>query len=214
MAPAEADLRPQPGLAQVRSLVDRVTPAGLPVDLNIGSLPEDVPPGVDLAAFRVIQEALTNVIKHAGKPKTSVTVDCREQALVIEITDAGAPIPAAVPAVSGGGRGLIGLRERLALYGGELDAGPVLGGGWRVRARIPLDEANSSPSSAESVSREESGAMVSSPSSAESVSLGKSGAMVSSPSLAESVSVGELVATVSSPSSPESAARGSAARAR
>src|SRR6202167_2372787 len=76
--PAGQDLRPQPGLGQLRSLVDGVTAAGLPVDLHIGDLPLGLPPGLDLAAFRVVQEALTNVIKHAGKPNTSVSVDYRD----------------------------------------------------------------------------------------------------------------------------------------
>ena len=70
-----------------------------------------------------MQEALTNVLKHAGKPRTSVGLDCQDGDLIVEVADAGPPIPAAVPAVPGGGRGLLGLRERVALYGGQLDAG-------------------------------------------------------------------------------------------
>jgi signal transduction histidine kinase len=134
---AAGDLRPQPGLGQLRALVDRMTAAGLPVDLHVGDVPEDLPPGLDLAAFRVIQEALTNVIKHAGKPRTRVRVDVRDGDLVLEVADAGRPIPAAGPAAPAAGRGLLGLRERAALYGGELQAGPQPGGGWLVRARIP-----------------------------------------------------------------------------
>jgi signal transduction histidine kinase len=118
-----------------------VTAAGLPVELHVGDVPPGLPSGLDLAAFRVVQEALTNVIKHAGQPRTSVRLDYREGDLVVEVADAGRPIPAAghPPAVAGAGRGLLGLRERTALYGGELEAGPRPGGGWLVRARIPVD---------------------------------------------------------------------------
>jgi signal transduction histidine kinase len=143
--PAGQDLRPQPGLGQLRSLIDGVTAAGLPVDLHIGDLPRGLPPGLDLAAFRVVQEALTNVIKHAGKPHTSVSVDYRDGDLVMAVADAGRPAGAArgaggtAPAIPGAGRGLLGLRERMAVYGGELEAGPQPDGGWLVRARIPAD---------------------------------------------------------------------------
>lgn len=136
---AGQDLRPQPGLGQLQSLIDRVSAAGLPIELHVGSLPDGLPPGLDLAAFRVVQEALTNVIKHAGKPRTRVRLDHREGDLVVEVADTGRPIPAAGPAASVGGRGLLGLRERTALYGGSLEAGPRPGGGWLVRARIPVD---------------------------------------------------------------------------
>jgi signal transduction histidine kinase len=139
-ATAREDLRPQPGLGQLRPLIDRVSAAGLAVDLRVGDLPPVLPPGVDLAAFRVVQEALTNVIKHAGGPPTSVSVDYRDGDLLVEVADAGptaAASPAAAPALPGAGRGLAGLRERAELYGGELEAGPRPGGGWLVRARIP-----------------------------------------------------------------------------
>ncbi len=137
--PASEDLRPQPGLGQLRPLIDGVTAAGLPVDLRIGDLPQGLPPGLDLTAFRVVQEALTNVIKHAGKPRTSVSVGCRDGDLVVEVADAGPQGGAGGPALPGAGRGLLGLRERVALYGGELDAGPRQDGGWLVRASIPAD---------------------------------------------------------------------------
>jgi len=130
------ELRPQPGLGQLRTLVDRVSAAGLDVDLQVDDLPGDLSPGVDLAAFRVVQEALTNVIKHAGGPPTSVRVGYRDGDIVVEVADAGAAGPVAAP-VPGAGRGLAGLRERARLYGGELEAGPRPGGGWLVRARIP-----------------------------------------------------------------------------
>ncbi len=140
--PDEEDLRPQPGLGQLRPLIDRVSAAGLPVELRVAGAPRGLPPGQDLAAFRVVQEALTNVIKHAGKPRTTVTLDYRANDLVVEVADAGRPFPAAGPAVTtadGGGRGLLGLRERMTLYGGDLMAGPRPGGGWLVRARMPVE---------------------------------------------------------------------------
>ena len=138
--PGAEDLRPQPGLGQLQPLIDRVSAAGLPVELRVGGVPRGLPPGQDLAAFRVVQEALTNVIKHAGKPRTTVTLDYRADDLVVEVADAGRPFPPAGPAAaSSSGRGLIGLRERTALYGGELEAGPRPDGGWRVRARMPVN---------------------------------------------------------------------------
>ena len=137
--PAGEDLRPQPGLEQVRPLVGRVAAAGLPVDLQVSGGLQDLPPGLDLAAFRVVQEALTNVLKHAGKPKTTVRLDLTDTELVVDIADSGPPIPAAAPAPPADrGRGLLGLRERVAIYGGQLEAGPRPGGGWRVSARLPL----------------------------------------------------------------------------
>jgi signal transduction histidine kinase len=144
---AEAELQPQPGLQQLQPLIDRVTAAGLSVELQVSGGLHDLPPGLDLAAFRVVQEALTNVIKHAGQARTRVRLDLNETELVVDVADAGRPAPAgrqvpAPPAVpSGGGRGLMGLRERIAIYGGELDAAPRPGGGWRVRARFPLEPA-------------------------------------------------------------------------
>jgi signal transduction histidine kinase len=144
-AMAEADLTPQPGLEQLRPLIDRVAAAGLPVELQVSGELHDLPPGLDLAAFRVVQEALTNVIKHAGQARTNVRLDRSDTDLVVDVADAGRPAPAgrqvpAPPAVpSGGGRGLIGLRERIELYGGELDAAPRPGGGWRVRAHFPVE---------------------------------------------------------------------------
>jgi len=144
-----ADLAPQPGLDELREMVDRVVTAGLPVELHITGTPRDLPPGLGLAVFRVVQEALTNVIKHAGKPQTEVWLNYESAALVVEVADSGRPIPAAVPASDasgvsvprGAGMGLLGLRERVALYGGELTAGPRPGGGWLVKARMPVEPA-------------------------------------------------------------------------
>jgi signal transduction histidine kinase len=138
------DLRPQPGLGQIEALIGRVAAAGLPVELTTGPLPAVLTPGVDLAAYRIVQEALTNVIKHAGKPRTTVMLDYRDGDLIVEVADAGRAMPAVGPICPGAGRGLLGLRERAALYGGELAAGPAPGGGWLVRARIPADPAAAS----------------------------------------------------------------------
>jgi signal transduction histidine kinase len=149
-SPWEADtapLRPQPGLGRLQALVDRVTAAGLPVRLTVTGPPRALPPGLDLTAYRVVQEALTNAMKHAGPAAAVVTLDYREDAVVIDVSDDGGPGhgPGREPnpartgavAVTGSGRGLLGLSERLSLYGGEFDAGPRPAGGWRVTARLP-----------------------------------------------------------------------------
>jgi hypothetical protein len=142
---AAPPLRPQPGLDQVTALIGRVSAAGLPAELQIRGTPRVLPPGMDLAAYRVVQEALTNVLKHAGRRSATVTLDYQPGALVVEVANdggpGGEPAPRAAPAapdpVPGGGRGLLGLRERVLLYDGELEAGDQPGGGWRVRARFP-----------------------------------------------------------------------------
>jgi signal transduction histidine kinase len=131
---------PQPGIGQLNSLIGRVQAAGLPVELRVDRMPDGLPAGPDLAAYRVVQEALTNVLKHAGKPRTQVGLDFGDGELTIEVADDGRPVPAAGPApAAAGGRGLLGLRERVALYGGDLTAGPRPEGGWLVRARLPVD---------------------------------------------------------------------------
>ena len=141
--PEGAGLTPQPGVARIPALVSRLCAAGMPVELSVdapGGTPRDLPPGVDLAAFRVVQEGLTNVMKHAGQARTTVRLDYGPRDLLITVSDDGRPVESASAAAPGpGGRGLIGLRERIAVYGGELDAGPRPGGGWRLVARIPLE---------------------------------------------------------------------------
>ena len=137
----DAVLTPQPGVARIPALVNRLRAAGMPVELSVeapdGTLRE-LPPGVDLAAFRVVQEGLTNVMKHAGQARTTVRLAYGPRDLIITVCDDGQPTAGGQPP-GPGGRGLIGLRERIAVYGGELDAGPRPGGGWRLAARIPLD---------------------------------------------------------------------------
>jgi len=136
MQPPGAELlRPQPGLDRLQPLIDRVAAAGLPVELTVSGGPRALPPGLDLACYRVVQEALTNVMKHAGLARTAVRLDYRPDELIIDVSDDGP----AVTARAGDGRGLLGLRERVSMYGGEFDAGPRPAGGWRVTARLPLD---------------------------------------------------------------------------
>ncbi|MCL2394029.1 MAG: histidine kinase, partial [Acidimicrobiaceae bacterium] len=131
-----ADLAPQPGLEQVGALVERVRQAGVPVDLTINGGAGAVPAGVDLAAYRVVQEALTNTLKHASGARVSVAIARCTTGVVVDVTDTGG-IPSAT-AGSGSGRGLEGLRQRLDMYGATLQAGPRPSGGYRVRAEFPL----------------------------------------------------------------------------
>jgi signal transduction histidine kinase len=133
----EALLTPQPGLADVSALVDRVSAAGLPVELHSSLPPGGLPPGLDLAVYRVVQEGLTNVLRHSGEAPTVVRISGRLGQLVITVSDDG---HGTAGDSSHPGRGLLGLRERLALYGGNMDAGPRPGGGWRLRATIPLPD--------------------------------------------------------------------------
>jgi signal transduction histidine kinase len=134
----QADLAPQPGLDQLGTLVGRVRDTGVPVTLTVTGDARPLPPGIGLAAYRVVQEALTNTVKHAVGASAEVRVDYEPQALRLEIADSGGT--AGPSAATGNGRGLIGLRERLAVYGGSLDAGRRPTGGFRVRAVIPLAE--------------------------------------------------------------------------
>ncbi|WP_035801896.1 sensor histidine kinase [Kitasatospora mediocidica] len=128
------ELEPQPGLGRLAALTGRVRAAGLPVTLELSLPPEPLSSGADLTAYRVVQEALTNAIKHAVGAEASVTIDHDDEWLRIEVADTGGS--ASDQAATGGGRGLIGLRERLALYGGTLDAGRRIGGGYLIKARL------------------------------------------------------------------------------
>ncbi|MDD1056840.1 hypothetical protein NMG29_01075 [Streptomyces cocklensis] len=134
-----AELAPQPGLGQVGVLAERVRGTGIPVELAVTGAPVPLPAGVDLAAYRVAQEALTNTVKHASGASVTISVDYLPGEVRIEVADTGGtPSPTAG---SGNGRGLMGLRERLAVYGGTLDAGRRITGGYRVRAVIPVGDA-------------------------------------------------------------------------
>ena len=144
---ASEQLRPLPGLGQLTTLTQRMTAAGLDVELCVLGAPWTLSPGMDLAAYRVIQEALTNVLKHAGTARTLVSLNYRHDGLILEVTDDGPRGPAdpserLIPeALPGGGRGLIGLRERVNLCGGQFEAGRLPRGGWRIMARFPVEAA-------------------------------------------------------------------------
>ncbi len=129
------DLTPQPGIEQVKALVSRVEETGTPVEFTVTGTPRPLPAGESLAAYRVVQEALTNAVKHAAGSAASVLVHYCDDELRIEVTDTGGRSSGA----GGSGRGLLGLHERLAVYGGKLWAGPApTGDGYRVVATIPL----------------------------------------------------------------------------
>lgn len=135
---AAPDLAPQPGIADLKPLTDSMRSAGLAVDLNVlGS--EELTPALQLTVYRVVQEALTNVIKHAPGSHTRVTVDCAPTLVTIDVTDDGARPPG--PTATGGGYGLAGMRERVEIYAGELNARPCPGGGFVVHVTLPLQVA-------------------------------------------------------------------------
>jgi signal transduction histidine kinase len=131
----QLSIGPQPGLGSLRSLVEQVREAGLPVELRIEGEQAPLPPGIDLSAYRIVQEALTNTLKHAGRAQATIVVRYEQAALELEISDNGTSTPAGM---NGSGHGLIGMRERAALYGGALEAGARDGGGYYVRARLPF----------------------------------------------------------------------------
>ena len=131
----ELALAPQPSLSHLDDLVAQVREAGMPVDLRVEGDPRPLPPGIDLSAYRIVQEALTNALKHAGPARARVVVRYGASDLDIEIADDGAGAEEPVPA---GGHGLVGMRERVALFGGDLATGRGRGGGYTVRARLPL----------------------------------------------------------------------------
>ncbi|MFE9677206.1 sensor histidine kinase [Streptomyces sp. NPDC006259] len=137
LADTAAELAPQPGLDQLETLVGRVRDTGLPVDLTVAGPPRPLPSGLELAAYRVVQEALTNTVKHASGATAAVTVEYGPERLRVEVTDTGGHPGAGAP--TGNGRGLIGLRERLAVHDGTLNTGRRLTGGYRVEALIPLE---------------------------------------------------------------------------
>jgi signal transduction histidine kinase len=130
-----------PGLAQLHTLAERARASGLPVDVRIEGEPRALSATLDLVAFRVVQEALTNVIKHAGPASASVRVAYTARALEVEVIDTGRGPGSGHAEREAVGHGLIGMRERLAQYDGELRTGRCRGGGFQVRARVPLSDA-------------------------------------------------------------------------
>ncbi|WP_338695994.1 histidine kinase [Streptomyces sp. Q6] len=131
------DLRPVPGLGDLPELVATAEAAGVRVDLR-AHCPQQPPDGVATSAYRIVQEALTNAVKHAAPTRCRVEVAAEGGLLAIDVVDEG-PVPGAPhrPAVPGGGLGLVGMRERAAAHGGTLTAGPCEGGGFRVAATLP-----------------------------------------------------------------------------
>jgi signal transduction histidine kinase len=128
-------LAPQPTLADLPTLMTQVREAGLPVEFRVDGEHRDLPVGIELSAYRIVQEALTNALKHAGQAHAAVRVRYGTDRLELEISDDGAGVAADVP---GGGHGLAGIRERVSLYGGEFDASPRLDGGFAVRVLLPF----------------------------------------------------------------------------
>ncbi len=134
----ETGRAPQPGIGELPALAGSLRAAGLEVSLSIDGDHQALPSAVNVSAYRIVQEALTNVLKHAGPARAEVTVDCTDIAVTIEVTDDG-PGNLAPPALTGG-HGLAGMRERVALFGGDLRAGPRPGGGFTVCTWLPISE--------------------------------------------------------------------------
>jgi len=130
----EAELVPQPGLDRLDSLLDEVGRAGLPVELHVDGRPVSLPRGIDLSAYRIIQEGLTNALKHAHASDADVTVRYRPDELEIEVRDNGE----GSATTDGLGHGLIGVRERVTVYGGKMTAGTAVDGGFVLNTRLPL----------------------------------------------------------------------------
>ena len=134
-----ASYEPAPGLADLERLVQEVRGAGLEVEVRREGPRTELPPGVDFTAYRIVQEALTNVLKHAGRASASVVVGYEEGALLLEILDDGRGVNGRT---AQGGHGLMRMRERVGVYGGSFEAGPRTGGGFRVAVRLPFEEAS------------------------------------------------------------------------
>jgi signal transduction histidine kinase len=134
----DAPLSPQPGVAEIPSLVDQVRQAGMAVELSVEGRPRKVSGGVAIAAYRIVQEALTNVLKHADGAPSRVVLRWVDGAIELEILDHGS-LNGVGESDAPPGRGVVGMRERAAMYGGTLDAHPEPDGGYVVRARIPLE---------------------------------------------------------------------------
>ncbi len=134
------NLVPVHGIADIPALVSKTKEAGVDVSLLQTTVPDAVPARVDLASYRIVQEALTNILKHAG-PGTGaeVRLSAANQMLMIEVVDRG---EGEAPSLPGSGQGLVGMRERATLLGGTFEAGPRLGGGFRIMACLPLERSS------------------------------------------------------------------------
>jgi signal transduction histidine kinase len=137
----EVGLTPQPGIRDLGRLVEQSRALGVDVDLAIAGAPRALPPGVELTIYRIVQEALTNTRKHATASVASVRLNYRRDEVDIEIADPGPASSPRTGTVALSGQGLVGMHERVAVYGGGLEAGPNAGGGFTVTARIPVDPA-------------------------------------------------------------------------
>ncbi|MEU2492734.1 sensor histidine kinase [Streptomyces sp. NPDC007883] len=135
---SEGERAPQPGLVRLQQLVEATVRAGVPAELSLPAEPGDVPQAVDLSAYRIVQEALANVVRHAPGAATRVSVRVDDAHLTVLVVNGPAPEPVSPLETSGTGHGLVGMRERVRLTGGTLDTGPLPDGGFRVAARMPL----------------------------------------------------------------------------
>ena len=129
---------PQPGITRLAELVEQVRDTGLPVDLALDGEVRELPEATSLCVYRIVQEALTNTLKHAAATQAQVSLRYELDELRIRVRDDGRGVTEGAPNGSGEGHGLIGMRERVAIFGGELQAGPSADGGYCVSARIPL----------------------------------------------------------------------------
>ena len=148
-----AALAPAPGLVDVKELVETVRASGTPVDLYMSGTDRPLSPALELTVYRVVQEALTNVVKHAPGARAAVALSVSDYEILLDVTDDGAPAaPPARPLVSaaghaagvgerhaGAGLGIVGMRERIAAFGGRLAAEPLTGQGFRVTAQVPIE---------------------------------------------------------------------------
>ena len=135
----EAGLAPQPGIDQLAALIDRVREAGLPAELEVDGTPRPLPTSLDVTVYRIVQEALTNALRYARRAATLVHLSYEPEVLRVEVLDDGPSVPSeAAEASEGSGRGIIGMQQRAALVGGRVEAGPRIGGGYAVRAWLPL----------------------------------------------------------------------------
>jgi signal transduction histidine kinase len=132
----DAELGPRPSLGRLEQLVEQFRLAGLEIDVREEGSRRPIPAGLDLSAYRIVQEALTNTLKHSGSTSARVLIRFEADALDVEVVDRGGATP--VP-ITNGGQGIVGMRERVSMFGGELEAGPV-DGGFFVRATFPLTE--------------------------------------------------------------------------
>ena len=132
----DVEFAPQPGLDGLDSLLEEVGRAGLPVELHVDGEPVALPRGIDLSAYRIVQEGLTNALKHARASDADVTVRYRQDELEIEVRDNGQ----GSATTDGLGHGLVGVRERVKIYGGDMTAGTATGGGFVLSTRLPLSD--------------------------------------------------------------------------